>query len=166
VIATVAKFKSTRKPVNKKLRGYIRQLVDKYGTQTALSEKIGMTLSAFSRAVNEEGTFSFENCLRLADAFGDDPVVVLRVAGKLNQADLFQRVRGEKVASLRAQIFLEKWSKINTENQNQLDSIASAMVIAETYKSEVPNHTPRGGSSLSSGSRKRKPSTIRGLLTA
>lgn len=126
-----------------------------------------MTLSAFSRAVNEEGTFSFENCLRLADAFGDDPVVVLRVAGKLDQADLFQRVRGEKVASLRALTFLEKWSKITTENQDQLYTIASAMVIGETYKkNEMPNHTPRSGSSLSSGGRKRKASNVRGLLTA
>lgn len=166
MIATVAKLKSTRKPTNKKLRGYIRQLVDKYGTQTALAEKIGMTLSAFSRAVNEEGTFSFENCLRLADAFGDDPVVVLRVAGKLDQADLFQRVRGEKVANLRALELLDQWSKITIENQKQLMTIATAMVVAETYKDEMPNHTPRGGSSLSSGSRKRKASTVRGLLTA
>lgn len=166
MIATVAKLKSTRKPTNKKLRGYVRQLIDKFGTQTALAEKIGMTLSAFSRAVNEEGTFSFENCLRLADAFGDDPVVVLRVAGKLDQADLFQRVRGEKVASLRALKFLEQWSKITTENQKLLETFAATLVITETYKGELPNHTPQGGSSLSSGSRKRKASTVRGLLTA
>lgn len=124
-----------------------------------------MTLSAFSRAVHEEGTFSFENCLRLADAFGDDPVVVLRVAGKLDQADLFQRVRGEKVANLRAQNFLETWSKLNTERQNTLNFVATEMVMAEAARSlPQQNHT-----STSSSAKKRqggKALDIKGQLTA
>jgi len=105
-----------------------------------------MTLSAFSRAVHDEGTFSFENCLRLADAFGDDPVVVLRIAGKLDQADLFQRVRGEKVANLRAQNFLEVWSKLSTENQSQLNKIATQMMMAEWWEAARPERTSASSS--------------------
>ena len=159
----MAKPKVTRKQANRRLRQYIRQLVDKYGTQTALAEKIGMTLSAFSRAVNEEGTFSFENCLRLADAFGDDPVVVLRVAGKLDQADLFQRVRGERVANLRALLHLEKWAKITTEEQEQVDAIVEAMMTARLYKDSLPDTNPRGSSLSSGASRKRKPQAVKSL---
>lgn len=107
---------------------YIKRLVARFGTATALAAKIGMTVSAFSRAVHEEGTFSLENCLRLADAFGDDPCVVLRIAGKLDQADLLQRLRREESAlNPRALRHIRAWKRISPEHQDYLTEITEGL---------------------------------------
>lgn len=127
----VSRKKST---ANRKLQQYIDRLVRKHGTATALADKIGMSVSAFSRAVNEEGTFSFENCIRLADAFGDHPSVVLRLAGKGEMADILDRLysRGGRSVKLsqRERERVDTWKRITPEHQNSLDDIVAALAAA------------------------------------
>lgn len=119
-----------KSPANKELQRYVDRLVKKFGTATALAEKIGMSVSAFSRAVNEEGTFSFENCIRLAYAFGDHPSVILRLAGKGEMAEMLDRLyAGEKIRlSERDREFFGLWKKITASNRNSLIDIGMGLV--------------------------------------
>lgn len=67
--------------VNPALCRFIDALIDtKYHTASALASAIGMSVSAFSRAIREEGSLSTENCLRLAEATGQSPSKILRLA--------------------------------------------------------------------------------------
>jgi plasmid maintenance system antidote protein VapI len=75
---------------------FIEDLIKRYGTAGALADAIGMSLSAFSRGYREEGTLSVENCLRLANEVGERPEMILRLAGKQEVADVFERLSGVK----------------------------------------------------------------------
>lgn len=75
-------------------RTFVAELVREYGTAQALADLIGMSLSAFSRGVRNEGTLSEANLLRLAEATGTDPTTVLRLAGKQDVAARLARLYG------------------------------------------------------------------------
>lgn len=83
-------------------RQYIASLTDRYGTARAVAALIPMSESAFSRGVRNEGTLSEENLLRLAEAVGDNPLEVLRIAGKGAVADIIERQFGKPRAPLSA----------------------------------------------------------------
>jgi hypothetical protein len=100
----------------KNLEQYVDRLVKtKYGTAGRLAAKIGMSLSAFSRGVNEEGTLSVENCLRLADEVGDKAAKILRLAGKPHVADVVERITGAGTETLssKAHAVGYKWDTLN-----------------------------------------------------
>lgn len=70
-------------PDNPALSEFITDLiVTEYRTATDLAEAIGMSLSAFSRAAGQEGTFSEANCLKLAALTGERLDMVLQKAGR------------------------------------------------------------------------------------
>lgn len=81
-------------------RKYIATLVDRYGTAGAVAKLIPMSESAFSRGVKNQGTLSEENLLRLAEAVGEPPGRVLRIAGKASLADIIERLYGAARPSL------------------------------------------------------------------
>lgn len=118
--------------LNRELPAYVNRLIAKHGTQTAVAAKIGMTLSAFSRAVNEEGTFSFENCLRLAELGGDDPSHVLRAADKYDQANLLRRLYWKtslKNTSLsaRERALIHAWRRKSLKIQDVIEVVVALM---------------------------------------
>ena len=76
-------------------RGYIKGLIRQHGTAGAVANMIGMSLSAFSRGVRNEGTLSELNLLRLSKAVGESPDTVLRLADKDEVADLIRDQYGE-----------------------------------------------------------------------
>lgn len=66
---------------NQELVEFIDHLIKtKHGTATDLASEIGMSLSAFSRAVREEGTLSDGNCIKLASLCGERLSRVLQLA--------------------------------------------------------------------------------------
>jgi plasmid maintenance system antidote protein VapI len=79
---------------------FIDTLIDRYGTSMAIAEAIGMSRSAFARGVKHEDTLSEDNLLRLAEAAGEDPGKVLRLAGKGDFADRVERLYGAPRAPL------------------------------------------------------------------
>lgn len=108
---------------------YIAHLVKEHGTATRLAAKIPMSLSAFSRAVHEEGTFSFENCLRLAAAAGDKPGRILRLANKQDQADLVERLFSGNCDQLssRARRLAHGWETFcDTKTQDGIELLVDA----------------------------------------
>jgi plasmid maintenance system antidote protein VapI len=110
-------------------RNYIDDLVGRTRTATALADQIGMTLSAFSRAVNVEGTFSIENCIRLAQVSGDHPSVVLRLAGKDEMADMLDTLYGaDTKLSRREREALDTWRKLPPSDQAAFLHIARRLV--------------------------------------
>ncbi len=73
-------------------QSFVREQIDRYGTAGRLADSIGMSLSAFSRGVRNEGTLGVESCLRLAEQTGEPPSRVLRLAGKGSVAELIERL--------------------------------------------------------------------------
>lgn len=70
------------------------KLRQKYGSQEAVAQLIGMSSGALGRAV-KAGTLSFENLLILAFKSGEDPDTVLKLAGKAEQSELLQHLYGQ-----------------------------------------------------------------------
>lgn len=115
-------------PPNDKLIQYVDRLIaSRYRTASKLAASLGITESAFSRAIHKQGTLSLENCLRLADASGDDPCVVLRIAGKLDHAALLQRLLGEDALSPRACRYIRAWQKRSRIYQDHVAAIVEGL---------------------------------------
>lgn len=69
--------------------------VVKFGSQTALGRAIHMSPSRINKVLKGRDTFDVANCLRLADATGESPSAILRIAGKADVADLIERMYGK-----------------------------------------------------------------------
>lgn len=124
----MSKRAKRQQPPNKELKLYMTRVVARYGTARALAAKIGMSETALSRAVHREGTMSFENCVRLADAVGDDPCLVLRFARKADQARLLERIRGDElVLTARARKYIQAWIKKTPEAQDHMIGLLESL---------------------------------------
>ena len=69
-------------------------LIAREGTAQKLAEAIDMSPTAILRAAHQQFTLNVENCLRLAAHAGEDPLKVLRLAGKESQAALLENLFG------------------------------------------------------------------------
>lgn len=105
-------------------RSFIQRWITEYGTAGKLADAIGLTLSAFSRGVRNEGTLGVESCLRLAEETGESPGHVLRLAGKAEVADLLERLYGRRQSLLRLgrqeRELLDVWSSLPVASQKSL----------------------------------------------
>jgi plasmid maintenance system antidote protein VapI len=120
------------------LEHYINRLVKKHGTAGRVASMIGMSLSAFSRGVKEEHTLSVENCLRLADAVGDNAAMILRLAGKPQVADVVDRIAGKSTETLsrREHNLIRTWKTIDPDLQDLTERTIEAF-------SRDPRRSPR-----------------------
>ena len=96
-------------------------ITERFGTQTALANAIGLQLTPFTRGV-AVGTFNVMNLLRLARAAEASPSMVLRLAGKGQEADLIEELYGSGrdalTASQREVVAL--WDQITEERRAPL----------------------------------------------
>lgn len=77
---------------------WVADLIEqRFKTATALAGKVGMKLSPFTRGV-AAGTLNLVNLLNLAKVAEEKPSMVLRLAGKGREADLFEEVYGPEKA--------------------------------------------------------------------
>ncbi len=83
------------------------------GIKTALANAIEMELSPFSRGV-AAGTLNVPNLLRLAHVGEEHPSIVLRLAGKQKEADLFDAVYGSahEVITASERELLAQWRQL------------------------------------------------------
>lgn len=110
-------------------KSFIGEQIRRYGTAQKLADKIGMSLSAFSRGVRNEGTLNVENCLRLAEETGENPSHVLRLAGKGSTADLIERLYGRARSPLSGgdRELLALWQLLNHEADGALRTLLRAL---------------------------------------
>jgi plasmid maintenance system antidote protein VapI len=127
---------------NPLLLRYVQQLVEnRYGTMSRLAEAIDMSLSAFSRAIKEEGSLSSENCIRLAHEVGEHPAVILRLSNRDDFAAIVEDLYPRKEAfsaTERALVYL--WRTLDYDHaQNQLRTIQflSAAAKSDAAKSDA-----------------------------
>lgn len=110
-----------RVPAND-LQTLLQQLVDRYGTQTALAKAIRITDSRLAKVLKgESGALSVLNCLRLAKVAGISPSQILRAAGKSEIAALIEDMYGETAQPhLEADAAKEWWPEISPKAQELL----------------------------------------------
>jgi hypothetical protein len=113
-------------------QSFVREQIDRYGTARRLADAIGMSLSAFSRGVREEGTLGIESCLRLAEQTGEAPSRVLRLAGKGPVAELIERLYGPAPLLGRPNgselELLALWNTLSRDSQVPILAIIRALV--------------------------------------
>jgi transcriptional regulator with XRE-family HTH domain len=115
--------------------GFINELItSRYQTQSALAEAIGMSDSAFSRSIHEEGTLSVANCFRLAGAAGDHPATILRTAGKPDIADIVERGLGETALSSFELEVVDLLRQISPANRRLVLRTLKAFMCLEVYE--------------------------------
>ena len=130
-----------------------RLILDRFGTANALAEAIGMSASAFSHGVREEGTLSVENCLRLADATGERPSVILKLARKPEMAALSDRLFGGRMTlSRREKELIQTWRELDEDARNAHETL---MQITKQQKQRAPG-APSSGSGSSAAKAKPK----------
>lgn len=100
----------------------------KFQTKKELADAIGISASRLSRALQNEGqyTFNVENCLRLADVSGESASDVLRAAGKGEIADLLERLYGgARPAALPSEEreLVNRWRHLQADDQKNLKGI-------------------------------------------
>lgn len=120
---------------------FIAELVRRYGTAHRLSEAIGMSLSAFSRGVRNEGTLSVENCLRLAEETGEPPSKVLRLASKGQVADLIERLYARVPMKEADREILFLWQNLDSEADRALRTLLRALVADQKRAKKPHRHS-------------------------
>lgn len=105
-------------------------LVRRFGSRDALGKKIGMSGSRVGRAIDGQYSFNIENCLKLADATGESPSVVLRAAGKQEVADLIERLYGKSRPGLGAneRELLDEWDALTPRARHAFRELLDDLV--------------------------------------
>jgi hypothetical protein len=108
---------------------FIERWIGRYGTAQALSDAIGMSLSAFSRGVRNAGTLGLESCLRLAEVTGEPPSRVLRIAGKGEAAALIDRLYGGALVSEKTSLSALERELVTLWNGLSIDAQEPFLII-------------------------------------
>jgi hypothetical protein len=97
---------------------WVAGLKARFGTMQAVADRVGMSLSAFTRGV-VRGTLGVENLLELARVADEHPSKVLRLAGKTRVAELIENAYGPGLAALTAsqRELLEEWASLPPDVQ-------------------------------------------------
>jgi len=109
---------------------FIAGLIRRYGTAQAVADAIGMSLSAFSRGVRNEGTLSVENLLKLAEHAGEAPSTLLRLGDKGRVADLIERLYGPAnphALTTDQRELLGLWQTLGEEAERSLRTLLRAL---------------------------------------
>lgn len=98
---------------------------ERFPTASVLAHEIGMSLSAFSRGVREEGTLSVENCLALARVLGEHPSRVLRLAGRETVAEHIDHLfnNEENTFSEREHDIIRLWRDLTPARQAAIEEV-------------------------------------------
>jgi hypothetical protein len=83
--------------VTKAFRKYLERAAEKLGSQAALASELGIDptrVSRLKRGQKPYGRLNFENCLKLAAILDQSPPDILRAAGHLRQAALYEQLCG------------------------------------------------------------------------
>lgn len=152
---------------NGELTLWIEGLRQRFGSYTAISDRLDMTQSGFLRGV-KRGTLSVENLLTLAQLADESPSRILRLAGKGTVADLIERLYGDDTRALtRSQReMLDLWDIVRTDVALR-DALLYLMkhYAAQVRRSSLPGRPPRDtapasllppGSQASSAARPRR----------
>lgn len=107
---------------NQALIRFVDRLIQtKFRTATALAAEVGMSSSALSRGVQDEGTLSVENCLSLAMAAGEHPSKVLRLARRKRAAELLELAYGPTGQINQDELELvETWRHIDEQTRDAI----------------------------------------------
>lgn len=105
----------------------------RFRTATALAAKIDMELSPFSRGV-KSGTLNLVNLLKLAKAADEQPSIVLRLAGKGEEADLIEEVygSGDGALTVSEREMLDAWNALTPRAREGL-----RLTLSELPRSQV-----------------------------
>lgn len=127
-------------------KAFIETQIHRYGTAERLAHAIGMTPSAFSRGVRNEGTLSTENCLRLAEETGETATRVLRLAGKGDVAELIERLYGRAKTPLSGgdREILGLWANLSQEADSAFRVLLRALTGSHHHNNShrhVTKHT-------------------------
>jgi len=100
-----------------------------YSKQRELSRDIGMHESGFTRAVQDQGTLSVEQCLRLAYILRVDPVVLLHLAKRGDVAEILKEMTRVDVTGLarRERELVEQWRNTNAITQQTIETLLALL---------------------------------------
>jgi hypothetical protein len=135
-------------PSKNKLAQFVDGLVPRqFPTKGALAEAIGMTDSGFSRAVQDDGTLTVEQCLRLAMVLREDFPAILRTAGREALAGLVTQSfrRSEEQLSRRETELVRLWRSATVVEQQAVFSVLAVVVDtrARTARSGLPRRVAK-----------------------
>jgi hypothetical protein len=122
-------------------RSFVKSLIDRAGSATAVADQIGMSVSAFQRGVQNNGSLGVTALLRLAKWAGESPVTVLNLAGKRDAAALIDELMdpGYAPQSGPERELVGLWRNIKNPNAQQaLYTLLRA--LAEEGRSERNDH--------------------------
>jgi hypothetical protein len=128
-------------PKNPQLERFIDDAIDRrFRTSSALADAIGMSLSAFSRGIREEGTISTENCLELAKVLSERPAKILRLARRKRVAELLEQLHPTLTLSPDEEHVVELWRRIKNDEakldlcRSMLETMAHAVMLELAQK--------------------------------
>lgn len=78
----------------------LRSIRDRFPSQIAFANAIGITSSRVGRAMKGKDSLNTLNCLRLAAAVGEPPSRILRAANKGEIADLLEQLYGRQATAI------------------------------------------------------------------
>lgn len=119
------------------LQTLLKQLVDRYGTQTALAKAIKITDSRLAKVLKgNSGALSVLNCLRLAKVARMSPSQILRAAGKSEIAVLIENMYGESAQPMLSadEAVREWWPDISPKAKELLQGFLKEVAVEKKRK--------------------------------
>ena len=111
-------------------------LVRRFGSRDALGKQIGMSGSRVGRAIDGQYAFNITNCLKLAEATGESPSVVLRAAGKHDVAELIERLYGHSRPAISAndRELIAEWSALAPRDRETVRELLHRLAPGERHR--------------------------------
>lgn len=111
-------------------KNFIELLADALGdgSQLVAAKKIGVSPTQLNRVHRGKSPpFSAWNCLRLAEVYGYEPSLVLRLAGRREWADLIESLYGvaDETMTPQERAHLHRWRKLTAKKQRAFDDLMS-----------------------------------------
>lgn len=112
------------------LRDYLKRRIESLGeSPTSFSERLGWSPSYLTNALSGQFTPSEKRCRILAREFGDDPDLILSLAGYL----VFQRNEDQESAEL-----VSRYKSLRPRSQRLVSLFIDFMKYAEDAKLDLP----------------------------
>lgn len=136
--------------------------VERFGSQTALGRAVGMSASRINKVLKGRDTFDVANCLRLAEATGETPAVILRTAGKGDVQELIERLYGEARPRMAPTMTPAQRDVITLFESMSDEGRATARGILESLSKAMPRPQPQESLSRSARTPPAAKHTARG----
>lgn len=147
-MAATTPLRVSFRTVKPEFREIVRRALARFPSQKALAKELQISSTRLSHVLNpkpgiDDYPFNIGNCLRLAKAANESPLVVLRAAGQGEEADLIQFFYGESELTPAQRDLLKRWKQLETDDHAAIWALIERFELLHRLRSQGRTGDPQ-----------------------